>query len=361
MVTYTGAAQRDFDQCQRTKLNSAALPVLCRKDVCIPSWSKLKQNVSSKSGQFEDLSEEHKPIEEDHELEDDLWEEPNVEDSQLEQGPKKIRRRFYRSDDYWRRRAEGAPPLGPLHDDVDLPQVVRLKSSRSLEPDDDDNVEPDRKRQVTVTDDVEKYSYEPTSPAKSPRPSLDDAEIGQDAQSGVQSEALPETPESQPPITSEDETAVNDPMPPAEPEPRDVQPHEVPVPMDDGDELIVEHEENNPVPGKHDVMEVSIEVRPEDITEQQLCLWEVIEDCFVVQQPAKQRRVEVSFRKLNEEDKKRFEVAMKKEWQSWIDNKVTSICKSRGIPRERVIRARWVLVWKNHQTQMIGQKPPKLD
>ena len=98
-----------------------------------PELEQAEQNVSSKSGQFEDLSEEHKPIEEDHELEDDLWEEPNVEDSQLEQGPKKIRRRFYRSDDYWRRRAEGAPPLGPLHDDVDLPQVVRLKSSRSLE------------------------------------------------------------------------------------------------------------------------------------------------------------------------------------------------------------------------------------
>ena len=170
---------------------------------------------------------------------------------------------------------------------------------------------------------------------------------------------MPETPESQPPITSEDETAVNDPMPPAEPEPRAVQPHEVPVPLDDGDELIVEHEENNPVPGKHDVMEVSIEVRPEDITEQQLCLWEVIEDCFVVQQPAKQRRVEVSFRKLSEEDKKRFEVAMKKEWQSWIDNKVTSICKSRGIPRERVIRARWVLVWKKSSDPDDRSKTPK--
>ena len=42
-----------------------------------PELEQAEQNVSSKSGQFEDLSEEHKPIEEDHELEDDLWEEPN--------------------------------------------------------------------------------------------------------------------------------------------------------------------------------------------------------------------------------------------------------------------------------------------
>ena len=88
-------------------------------------------SVSFKSGQFEDLSEEHKPMEEDHELEDDLWEEPNVEEEQLEQGPKKIGRSFYRSDEYWGRRAEGAPPLGPLHEDVDLPQLVRPKSSRA--------------------------------------------------------------------------------------------------------------------------------------------------------------------------------------------------------------------------------------
>ena len=50
---------------------------------------------------------------------------------------------------------------------------------------------------------------------------------------------------------------------------------------------------------------------------------------------------------------------MKKEWQSWIDNKVTSICKSRGIPRERVIRARWVLVWKKSSDPDDRSKTPK--
>lgn len=86
-------------------------------------------------------------------------------EEQLEQGPKKIGRSFYRSDEYWGRRAEGAPPLGPLHEDVDLPQLVRLKSSRALETDSESG-EPKPKRQVTVTSDVEEFPYEPTSPAK---------------------------------------------------------------------------------------------------------------------------------------------------------------------------------------------------
>ena len=51
---------------------------------------------------------------------------------------------------------------------------------------------------------------------------------------------------------------------------------------------------------------------------------------------AKQGRVEVNLRKLSPHDQKLFEGAMKREWNSWIENKVTSICKSRGIPPERI-------------------------
>ena len=61
---------------------------------------------------------------------------------------------------------------------------------------------------------------------------------------------------------------------------------------------------------------------------------------------AKQGRVEVNLRKLSPHDQKLFEGVMKREWNSWIENKVTSICKSRGIPPERIIKARRVLVWK---------------
>jgi hypothetical protein len=75
---------------------------------------------------------------------------------------------------------------------------------------------------------------------------------------------------------------------------------------------------------------VSLTVHPEDITENPLCLWNVLEECFAVTPKAKQRKVEVNFRKLSPEDRKLFEKAMQKEWNSWIENKVTSICKKKG-------------------------------
>ena len=85
-------------------------------------------------------------------------------------------------------------------------------------------------------------------------------------------------------------------------------------------------------------------------TDDPLCVWGVLDECLQVtphaKQQAKLRRVEVSFRKLSPEDKKLFEKAMQKEWNSWIENKVTSLCKRKGIPTERIIKARWVLVWE---------------
>eukprot|EP00438_Fugacium_kawagutii_P033822 Skav235831 [mRNA] locus=scaffold1931:222076:230114:- [translate_table: standard] len=317
-----------------------------------PELEQAEQSVTTKSGQYEDLTKDHEPQEEDHELEEDLWDEPDPpeDDEPIDQGPKKIRRRFTLSDDYWRRRAEGAPPHSHHQKDEDMPQRVHLKECRlrSAEPSED----PPPKRQVIVTSDVEEQEYAPTTPADSPAQSLKDEDMSADFQSDVQQNTMPEPAETmEVPATSETDVAME---PSTAVEARDV-----PVPMDDDDELIIEHEEHLPVIGKHDVMEVSIDVHAEDISENQLCLWEVLEDCFTVQPPAKQRRVEVSFRKLNNEDKQRFEVAMKKEWQSWIDNKVTSICKSRGIPRERVIRARWVLVWKKSSDPDVTTKTPK--
>ena len=69
---------------------------------------------------------------------------------------------------------------------------------------------------------------------------------------------------------------------------------------DDDDDLLVTASK-----GSHQVLEVSMNSFPEDIMDNPLCLWSVLEDCFQVTHPAaKQRRVEVSFRKLNPEDKK---------------------------------------------------------
>ena len=101
------------------------------------------------------------------------------------------------------------------------------------------------------------------------------------------------------------------------------------------------------VPEETMVCEVSFDIQPEDIRDDIFCLWSALAECAEVRtQPAQKRRVEVSFRKLDEADRVKFREAMSKEWQSWLENKVTTIVKARGIPRSRIIGSRWVLTWK---------------
>ena len=316
-----------------------------------PELENAEQSVSSRSGQFADLTKEHEPMDEDHELEEDLWEEPNDPERELDEGaPRKIRRRITRSPEYWEHRAEGAPPLGPLHADAEMPTVIRLKPSRPGPPIDN---EPDPKRKVQINSEAEELEYEPSIASEAP-------ETGDPAvQSEQTSHADPSVAAQESPAdpSTDGADAMKQPDPPPEEEPN---PITTPVPNNrSDDELLLEHEDAFPVPDKHEVMEVSIEVRPDDIAENPLFLWGVIEDCFNVVPKAKQRKVEVNYRKLSVEDKAKFEVAMKKEWQSWIDNKVTSLCHSRGIPRERIIRARWVLVWKKSSDPGNPSQTPK--
>lgn len=116
---------------------------------------------------------------------------------------------------------------------------------------------------------------------------------------------------------------------------------DIPVPhVGSNEELIVEHEESEPMPGKHEVMDVSIDVRKDDIsnTVTHSSLGEYLKAVSTWSQKTKLRRLEISCCTLSPEDKAKFEVAMK------IDSKVTSLCQTRGIPRERRVRARQVLV-----------------
>ena len=66
---------------------------------------------------------------------------------------------------------------------------------------------------------------------------------------------------------------------------------------------------------------------------------------------------EVSF--LFAEDTEKFRHAMSKEWQSWLENKVTTIVKARGIDRSRIIGSRWVLTWKTSADPDNKQVVPK--
>ncbi|CAE7223028.1 RE1 [Symbiodinium sp. CCMP2592] len=105
--------------------------------------------------------------------------------------------------------------------------------------------------------------------------------------------------------------------------------------------------ESNALPPEAMCCEVSFEIFKDDVQDDISCLWTALAECAEVKtKPANKRRVEVNFRKLDSEDQEKFRHAMSKEWQSWLENKVTSIVKAKGIDRSRIIGSRWVLTWK---------------
>ena len=298
-------------------------------------------------GQYVDLVP-HVPAESDMELEDDVRKEPHKIEHDSEGGPHKIRRRFYRSEEYWRKRAAGMPPAGALQEgpQPDVHQSIQ-DLPFSSEPADDAEEPQEKRRRVEINSDVEEQFYEPSNgddaesspyePSLGPDPPAETAEPHESEMDASTTEQPVETPDS---VMEELEKAAS-----------------VPVPTNDDEDLQVTMRSINA--RTEQVLEVSLTVHPEDITENPLCLWNVLEECFAVTPKAKQRKVEVNFRKLSLEDKKLFEKAMQREWNSWIENKVTSICKKKGIPAERIIKSRWVLVWKKSSDPDDKSKTPK--
>ena len=60
------------------------------------------------------------------ELGEDMQAEPDAPEPHSEGAPRKVRRRMYRSEEYLRKRAAGAPPMGALHEGP-MPQMVSLE------------------------------------------------------------------------------------------------------------------------------------------------------------------------------------------------------------------------------------------
>lgn len=131
-----------------------------------------------------------------------------------------------------------------------------------------------------------------------------------------------------------------------------------PIPVDTDDELQVQHEQSPPKVSEQ-VFEMSVDIVPEDISDNPLCLRGILDERFQATPKAKLRRVEASFRKLSSDDQKLFKQATQKEWQSWIENNITSLCKSRRISTDRIIKARWALVWKKSSDPDNHKKTPK--
>ena len=298
------------------------------------------------------------------ELQDDLMDDaddaPNNHEDSMEP-PMKSLRRYTRSAEYWAKRASGElGPMGSLQEGV-TPTVVHLH------PDSPEHGESKRRR-VTIADPPEQ-SVEHPSVLETPTLEEPDSDIDSYIEPSLADEQefngdMVPSPEGDPSVsvpadeTTDVATEAPATLPADAPENEDAVQLDnavnTAVPNDD-DDLLVTASRNS-----HQVLEVSMNLFPEDITENPLCLWSVLEDCFQVSPPAaKQRRVEVSFRKLNPEDKQLFTKAMQKEWNSWIENKVTSLCKSKGIDPDRIIRARWVLVWKKSSDPDDKGKTPK--
>ena len=63
------------------------------------------------------------------------------------------------------------------------------------------------------------------------------------------------------------------------------------------------------------------------------------------------RRVEITEKDLTPEERRAFASAKRLEFAPWIDNKVIELATAQGIPRERVARCRWVLIYKRLEDQ----------
>ena len=187
----------------------------------------------------------------------------------------------------------------------------------SLDPED----EPSAKRHVTVNSEAEEIEYEPSSPGSPVHQSADepmsDHTDRTDAEASDSQNADDLDQDGNPAEQSQESH-----LPSAEEATRNLElAQNSPIPIDDDDdELIAEevtHYKPSRVPKHEEILEVSLNITPDDITDNHLFLWNILEECFLVAETkAKQRRVEVNYRKLSPEDKKLFDKAMQKEWQS---------------------------------------------
>ena len=58
------------------------------------------------------------------------------------------------------------------------------------------------------------------------------------------------------------------------------------------------------------------------------------------------RKVEVSLRNCNVDERRQFEEAKDKEAYQWISTSVFKIVRRAGVPIKRIMAMRWILTWK---------------
>ena len=127
-------------------------------------------------------------------------------------------------------------------------------------------------------------------------------------------------------------------------EPPTINPVDVPIPTDiDDDELFVDDEVAWHV-SEEQCWRFEIDVSAHDIAS-----WRAEERphemAFVVS-AAKRQRSEVKLTQLSESDRKLFQQAKEKEINSWISTETITKILRHKLPRENILRSRWILTWK---------------
>ena len=209
----------------------------------------------------------------------------------------------------------------------------------------------DHQSPLTLGQGVTQYQdliQQPNAPAEGiANPEVEDLippEVNQSMENGqVVNESL-ETPEGsssqqpdhEPSVTSvpSENESINQPT---------IDPAVIPIPDSDSDNLFMEEAmcfsctENQ-------VWKFEVEITQKDIDR-----WKEAERpsemAFLVS-AAKKQRAEVKLTDLTLEDQKLFEDAKNKEIDSWIDTETIAKVLRHKIPRENIMRCRWILTWK---------------
>eukprot|EP00435_Cladocopium_sp_Y103_P035563 s4675_g9.t1 len=246
-----------------------------------PNVEATEQTLADRSGQYQDLTQE-RPQDDDYELKDDVDDEPDedmdlgdddddgdkpdkpksrkrptLDDPDGLPAPRSVRVRFYRSPEYWRKRAMGAPPLGPIQEGVQ-PDIITEFPTSSIEP-------PVHRRKVENAETPvvpPEEAYEPTTPADTPRndevdtemPAVGDASLAV----GPPTEPSNEVPPNMSAAAEPSDAAASAEQVPA---------HEVPVP-DNDDGLMVGS--STPSVKTEYILEVSLDVLATDVVDNPL-------------------------------------------------------------------------------------------
>ena len=132
-------------------------------------------------------------------------------------------------------------------------------------------------------------------------------------------------------------------------EPQEVEPHEVPIPLSDDDELFAFGDDVKPLQSENGVWEISLaecEHEFESLAEQDHSAQVFFLEQVFVASTARKQKVEVQYRDLNPQDQQLFDAAKQKEIKAWIDHGTVQKVAKGTLQPDQIMRCRWILSWK---------------